>query len=426
MAIVSYIAGIFQTPEIFLSLIACVGLLLQKKSASDVIKGTFKCMLGVIILNAGVAMLMSAVSPLSTAFGSLTSRQGAELADFGAFLGQYGMQMGLVMVIGFAVQLLLARFTPLKTIYLTGHMMMFFSMLWLGLGVQMGFTGGALLAFACFGYLCSISITPVMLLKDMEHLTGKRDFSIAHSGTFWCWCASRVGQLAAKTYGDKPIESMEKIKLSPKLDFIRDTTLVGGLIMSILYMVIAIFAPEETRRAIYGNDTFTFALTNGMSFGAGIIILLQGCRMMMAEIIPAFTGISRKLVPGAIPALDIPMIYPYGQNSLLIGYLFALAASIISMFIINFSGLSAYVLVPLVAAVYFDVASGCVFANSYGGRRGVIAWGIIGGVLIMVVTAVAMPLVANTVGTFVQQMGFSECSLWIIIIGYLSKLIGLA
>lgn len=147
---------------------------------------------------------------------------------------------------------------------------------------------------------------------------------------------------------------------------------------------------------------------------------------MMAEIIPAFTGISRKLVPGAIPALDIPMIYPYGQNSLLIGYLFALAASIISMFIINFSGLSAYVLVPLVAAVYFDVASGCVFANSYGGRRGVIAWGIIGGVLIMVVTAVAMPLVANTVGTFVQQMGFSECSLWIIIIGYLSKLIGLA
>lgn len=426
MAVISYIAGIFQTPAIFLSLVACIGLLLQKKSASDVIKGTFKCMLGVIVLNAGADILQSAIAPLSTAFSSLVKQQGAELADFSVFMGQYGMQMGLVMVIGFVVQLLLARFTPLKTIFLTGHMMMLFSMMWLGLGVQMGFTGGTLLAFACFGYLCNISITPVLLLKDMEHLTGKRDFSIAHSGTFYCWCASRVGQLAAKTYGDKPIESMEKVKLSPKLDFIRDTTLVGGLIMSILYMVIAIFVPAEIRRAVYGGDVFTFALTNGMSFGAGIIILLQGCRMMMAEIIPAFTGISRKLVPGAIPGLDIPMIYSYGQNSLLIGYLFALTTSIIAMFAINFSGLSAYVLVPLVATVYFDVASGCVFANSYGGRRGVIAWGIIGGILPMIVGIIAMPLVANTVGTFVQRLQLSECCLWVIIIGYLSRLIGLA
>ena len=36
-----------------------------------------------------------------------------------------------------------------------------------------------------------------------------------------------------------------------------------------------------------------------------------------------------------------------------------------------------------------------------------------------------MPLVANTVGTFVQQMGFSECSLWIVIIGNIAKLFGL-
>ncbi len=425
MAIIQYIAQIFQTPAIFLSLIAMVGLLLQKKSASDVIKGTFKCMLGVLVLNAGVALLQTAIAPLSEAFGSVTKTAGAPLADFGAFLGEYGMQVGVVMVLGFVIQLILARFTPLKTIYLTGHMMMFFSMLWLGLGVQFGLSGAGLIAFATFGYLCAISITPVMLLPDMEHLTGKRNFSIAHSGTFWCWLASRVGQLMAKTYGDKPVDNMEKIKISPKLDFLRDTTLVGGLLMTILYFAIAIFLKADTRSAIYGSDVFSFSLTNGMSFGAGIIILLQGCRMMMAEIIPAFTGISKKLVPGAIPALDIPMIYPYGQNSLMIGYLIALAASIITMFIINFSGLSAYVLVPLAAAVYFDVASGCVFANSYGGRRGVIAWGLLGGVLIMVVTTLAMPLVAKTVGTFVQQMGFSECSLWIVIIGNISKLFGL-
>ena len=43
----------------------------------------------------------------------------------------------------------------------------------------------------------------------------------------------------------------------------------------------------------------------------------------------------------------------------------------------------------------------------------------------MVVTALAMPLVASTVGTFVQQQGFTECSVWIIIVGYIARLFGL-
>ena len=44
-----------------------------------------------------------------------------------------------------------------------------------------------------------------------------------------------------------------------------------------------------------------------MTFVAGVLVLLQGVRMFLGEIIPAFKGISEKLIPGARPALDVPI-----------------------------------------------------------------------------------------------------------------------
>ena len=56
-------------------------------------------------------------------------------------------------------------------------------------------------------------------------------------------------------------------------------------------------------------------------FTAGILILLQGVRMFLGELVPAFKGISDKLVTGAIPALDVPALFGYAPNSLMIGFI---------------------------------------------------------------------------------------------------------
>lgn len=75
-----------------------------------------------------------------------------------------------------------------------------------------------------------------------------------------------------------------------------------------------------------------FSIMQSITFAAGVYIILQGVRMVIAEIVPAFKGISDKLVPNARPALDCPVIFPYAPNAVLVGFLSSFAAGLIGMF----------------------------------------------------------------------------------------------
>jgi len=59
-----------------------------------------------------------------------------------------------------------------------------------------------------------------------------------------------------------------------------------------------------------------------LGFTAGVLVLLQGVRMLIGEIVPAFKGIADRAIPGARPALDCPVIYPFAPNSLILGLIF--------------------------------------------------------------------------------------------------------
>ncbi|MFR6666839.1 MAG: PTS transporter subunit IIC, partial [Thomasclavelia spiroformis] len=82
-----------------------------------------------------------------------------------------------------------------------------------------------------------------------------------------------------------------------------------------------------------------------MGFTAGILILLQGVRMFLGELVPAFKGISDKLVPGAIPALDVPALFGYAPNSLMIGFITSVIGMIIAMVVSS----AVFGVVPLVS-----------------------------------------------------------------------------
>ncbi len=47
--------------------------------------------------------------------------------------------------------------------------------------------------------------------------------------------------------------------------------------------------------------------------------MLYGVRQLINQIIPAFQGISEKLIPGAVPAFDVPILFNYKPNAVIIG-----------------------------------------------------------------------------------------------------------
>ena len=124
----SFIINILSTPAILVGLISLFGLILQKKPVEDVVKGTVKTIVGFLVLTAGLqsgslydfggifnyAFNMQGVVPNNEAIVSLG------LADFAS-------DTAYIMCIGMIANIVLARFSRLHYIFLTGHHTLYMS-----------------------------------------------------------------------------------------------------------------------------------------------------------------------------------------------------------------------------------------------------------------------------------------------------------
>src|SRR5690625_7753646 len=88
--------------------------------------------------------------------------------------------------------------------------------------------------------------------------------------------------------------------------------------MVLIFTITFLFADLSLINEISGGENvFVFAIMQAITFTAGFVLVLQGVRMMLAEIVPAFRGISQKIVPNAVPDLDVPVIFPYATNAVI-------------------------------------------------------------------------------------------------------------
>ncbi len=414
--VLNIVVSLFRTPAMFIAMIALLGLLLQRKSFSDVVKGTLKSFIGMVILTEGVNILIRAITPLSDGFNSLFAIEGAApIADFATFLESYGTDVGLIMLAGFVLNIIIARFTPFKAIYLTANLLYWYPMLMIAIGVENDLTRAGMYILAVIIQILVFTILPHILRKYVTDLTGQDSFTIGHTTSIYCLVGVGIGKLFGKNEKNQK-QSTEDINLPKSLAFFKDTTLVSGIVIMLLYIIIGFLLTGETKEIVFGGQpTFTVALTNGMTFAAGMIVLLQGVRLMLGEIVPAFKGIATKLVPGAVPAMDVPLIFPYGQNALLLGFLIAATTNIIMVFVLGGSGFLTVAIIPLMVACYFDVAPAAIFANKYGGVKAVIVTSILCSVCLTIMVAITIPIVQTTVGNFVQLYGGNEFSFFILL-----------
>ncbi|MGU8607377.1 PTS ascorbate transporter subunit IIC [Clostridium perfringens] len=417
--ILDFCVSFFRNPALFMGLVVAIGLILQRKPIDAILKGIFKGIIGMVILLKGVDIVVSSITPLANAFSGLFNTQSnSTLGDFNVFLGQYGSYVGLILLCGFVINIIIARYTRFKTIYLTGNILFWYPMLFLAVGIENNVSGLKLFIFTLIMYILVITIFPYILRKHVKYVTGNDSFTIGHTASIYCLLGSYIGKLVGQK--DKNIENLN---LPNSLSFFRDTNITAAIVMFIVYIIVGLFIGKESRIAIYGSEPLiTYSLIQGITFAAGMIILLTGVRMILGEIIPSFKGIADKLAKGSIPALDIPMIFPYGPNALLIGFIIALITSIGTLFLLGASGVLTFALIPLVVACYFDVAPGAIFANARGGWPAAIITSVLGGIILMVLAAISLNLVSGTVGNFIQTYGGNEFSIWVIIGDLVGKL----
>jgi ascorbate PTS system EIIC component len=404
-------------------LFALIGLLLQRKSSADVVSGTLKTVMGFIIIGAGAAVLIGALDIFSKMFDHAFNVQGVipnNEAIVAAAQSDFGTSTALIMVFGMVVNVLLARFTPFKYIFLTGHHTLFMACL-LAVTLSVGGLSGfpLILVGSILLGVCMVMF-PALLQPYVRKITGSDDFAIGHFGTIGYFVSATVG----KWFGNKE-KTTEQIKVPKSLGFLRDTSVAVSLTMTMFFVIVALFAGQnyiETELS-GGSNFIVFSFIQAITFAAGVYIILAGVRMLIAEIVPAFKGIADKVAPNTKPALDCPTIFPFAPNAVIIGFLFSFLAGLLSMFLLPVLGLK--VIVPGLVPHFFTGAAAGVFGNATGGRRGAMLGSFANGLIISFLPAILLVFLGD-VGFEGTTFGDSDFGVVGLLILSVMKLLGLS
>ncbi|MFE4705508.1 PTS ascorbate transporter subunit IIC [Peribacillus simplex] len=414
---------ILGTPSILVGLFALIGLLLQRKSSADVVSGTLKTVMGFIIIGAGAAVLIGALDIFSKMFDHAFNVQGVipnNEAIVAAAQSDFGTSTALIMVFGMVVNVLLARFTPFKYIFLTGHHTLFMPCL-LAVTLSVGGLNGfpLILVGSILLGVCMVMF-PALLQPYVRKITGSDDFAIGHFGTIGYFVSATVG----KWFGNKE-KTTEQIKVPKSLGFLRDTSVAVSLTMTMFFVIVALFAGQnyiETELS-GGSNFIVFSFIQAITFAAGVYIILAGVRMLIAEIVPAFKGIADKVAPNTKPALDCPTIFPFAPNAVIIGFLFSFLAGLLSMFLLPVLGLK--VIVPGLVPHFFTGAAAGVFGNATGGRRGAMLGSFANGLIISFLPAILLVFLGD-VGFEGTTFGDSDFGVVGLLILSVMELLGLS
>ncbi|MCE5509576.1 PTS ascorbate transporter subunit IIC [Staphylococcus pseudintermedius] len=391
--ILDLIVDVLSQPAILVALIAFIGLVVQKKPVSVVTSGTIKTILGFLVLSAGAGVVVQSLEPFGKIFQHAFGVQGVvpnNEAIISIALEKYGTTAALIMVFGMLVNILIACVSNLKFIFLTGHHT-FYMAAFLAIILTVGHIKGVLtviLGALILGLI--MAVFPALAQPTMRKITGNDQVALGHFGTVSYWAAGEVGKLF-KGHS----KSTEEINFPKGLSFLRESTISISLTMILLYLIASLFAGVGYVHDEISKDQnfIVFSLIQGVTFAAGVFIILTGVRLILAEIVPAFKGISEKLVPHSKPALDCPIVFPYAQNAILIGFFVSFLTGVLGMFVMFLIG--GVVILPGVVPHFFLGATSGVFGNARGGIKGAVAGSALNGLLITFLPLLFLPFLGD-------------------------------
>lgn len=417
------INNVFNQAVFVIGMVVFLGMLVQKTEMSKIVASTVKTMIGFLLINTGGQTLGAALLPLQPMLIRVFRLQ-VKVQDLGAAqaesLGDIGSEMALIFALGFLMNILLARITKFKYVHLSAHVSFFFSGLIaaaLKFGTNLSFIPLVFIGAVLLG--CYMTFTCAYVAPLMKNIKGGEGFTLAHSSSCGIWLAAKIGRLVGNKEKD-----LEDIKIPKKLNFLREMTIALTVVMTLMFFVISLISGPGwvVQQVSQGRDIISFSLLNGLQFGLWITVIITGVRMLLSEIIPAFHGIADKVIPNAVPGLDVPLLFPNYPTSVIFGFLVSLAAGFIGMGILGAVNYPVVVF-PALIPTFFTGAVTAIFGNSTGGIRGAFAGSFLNGLILIIGQALLLPMI-GTYAPIMRILSETDYCLYGPLLGGLLKLLG--
>ena len=381
------ISNTFGNATFLLGIIALIGLLIMKESFGNVLSGTVKTMLGYLIISIGCGAISPTLAPMTQMIRQAMGVEGVVpncLPAYGISLAVVGTETTLIFIIGFVLNLLLAKITKLKFVALTAHLQLF----WAGfMAILLSAFGFSSVGIILIGGVISGVYYWLATAISYHYI---KDITTEHANfvpsVFGLIVAGEVGRIFPKDS-----KSTEEINFPKSLNWLKDTVVSVSVIMLLVNVILAIISGFDYAQELAGSTPWLiYLITQSLTFGASIAVILYGVRTLLGSIVPAFAGISEKILPNAKLGLDYPTVYPYAGTSAMIGFLMHLLGSIVATLVMVVTGFTPLV-IPGVQINFFEGAIVGVYANSRGGLKNVILSSFLVGFILQFGVALIFP-----------------------------------
>ena len=175
--ILEFLRDVLQQPALLIGMVSFVGLLALRKPFYKIMTGTLKPILGYLMLGAGAGVIVSNLDPLGKMIEKgfhITGVVPNNEAIVSVAQKLLGVETMSILVVGLIVNLLIARFTKYKYVFLTGHHSFFMACL---LSAVLGTSGMqasvAALVKEIINNSQSLSSSSTMLSSTVKHLSDK-------------------------------------------------------------------------------------------------------------------------------------------------------------------------------------------------------------------------------------------------------------